>query len=594
MRTPETLTAAQRAERLKLADLDSDSAADGEASTKESPVSSKNDRYRAQARESLSLGTPRNATANLDPKTEADMSFSLLNIEDIEPYRYNPRTGSNPRYEEIKASIRADGITNMLTVTRRPHADKYSPYGGGNTRLRIARELFDEGDRRFERLHVLVKSWPGEAAVISAHLAENENRGDISFWEKAQGVAAFKREIEAATGRALSSTELNKELRELGVGYGLKTIQNFAFSVNYLTPVGEWLKAAAVNAVIRPSVSSYVDVSDALGKKSEAREAIHNVLVQHRQHLATLEQRNAERDEGEQIPVELDTDELLVDLQKAVAAVLEVDAASVPLMASALAQNSRIDANSLRHVKVKAAPALAPAESAMAGVRQQLPMGGMLAAVPKRGGASSASRPPAVPSSGTKVGAQDDAAEPVLPSEAQITSEAGPLQRDLGEINACFRVLNELVPLYDVINTAPTMPFGFLCDFPEEAMDKIEGQPVSSPASEYRIVLWKLLVAVSGQLNHEVSQRIPATATTVRWIAALTAGPETFTRIAHEQGHTIFTDGDIFASGIEIAMLFNRDDVGSAVVNLLSTLQRFRSKYPERFPTRHVPLFPDS
>ncbi len=247
MRTPETLTAAQRAARLKLIGRDSDGEVDA-PTTKESSLSSKNDRYRDQARESLNLGTPRNATANLDPKAEANQSFALLNITDIEPYRYNPRTLPNPQYEQIKASIRADGITNMLTVTRAPGAAKYSPYGGGNTRLKIARELLqDEGDRRFERLHVLIIAWPGEAAVISAHLAENENRGDISFWEKAKGVAAFKREFELASGRALASNELNKELKQLGVNYGIKMIQNFAFAVEYLEPVGPWLKAREVN-----------------------------------------------------------------------------------------------------------------------------------------------------------------------------------------------------------------------------------------------------------------------------------------------------------------------------------------------------------
>ena len=166
MRTPETLTAADRAARLKLTGRD---LGEAEASTTDDPshdqsVNSKNDRYRDRARESLNVGSPRSATTDLDPRAEADMSFALLEIGDIEEYSLNPRTGVNPRFEEIKASIRADGITNMLTVTRRPGAVKYFPYGGGNTRLKIARELFAEGDTRFTRLNVVTKAWPGEAA----------------------------------------------------------------------------------------------------------------------------------------------------------------------------------------------------------------------------------------------------------------------------------------------------------------------------------------------------------------------------------------------------------------------------------------------
>ena len=163
MRTPELLTATQRAARLKLTGR---APAEGEApitpnDSSEPPVDSKQVLDRAQVRETFGVDSPRSASAASDLLPQADLSFSLLEIDDLEEYRLNPRTGLNPCYDEIKASIRADGITNMLTVTRRPGASRYSPYGGGNTRLRIARELFREGDQRFARLNVLVKSLAG-------------------------------------------------------------------------------------------------------------------------------------------------------------------------------------------------------------------------------------------------------------------------------------------------------------------------------------------------------------------------------------------------------------------------------------------------
>jgi ethanolamine utilization microcompartment shell protein EutS len=46
----------------------------------------------------------------------------------------------------------------------------------------------NEGVEKLRRIHVVTRKWPGEAAVIAAHLSENDNRGDISFWERAQGV----------------------------------------------------------------------------------------------------------------------------------------------------------------------------------------------------------------------------------------------------------------------------------------------------------------------------------------------------------------------------------------------------------------------
>lgn len=594
MRTPETLTATQRAARLKLTGREfGEASAAPDESSNEPPVNNKQDRYRDQARESLNVGAPRNATANLDPRAEADMSFSLLEIDDVEEYRFNPRTGVNPRYEDIKASIRADGITNMLTVTRRPGASKYSPYGGGNTRLKIARELFLEGDRRFARLNVLVKAWPGEAGVISAHLAENENRGDISFWEKAQGVSSFKREFEAATGRVLTANELNKELRQLGLNYGIKMIQNFAFSVDNLQPVGPWLRSKELNAVIRPGISSYFDIGDTLGIRAELSVSIQQVLEQRHSQLVALQQRNDNRDESERVPVELDVITLMQELQDAVAAALGVESESVPLMASVLDQNPRIDADGLRRARIKpVVPTSAPTAARRTAGRDvaspQIPLGGMLAPVRSADEPASAAGNPSSP------GHQLDTAP--RPQMTDAAAELDPasehaLQRDLEEIHACMLALNELVPIYDMLNTVPAMPFGFLCDFPEEDLARIEGQPVGEPAADYRIVLWKLLVILSGQLDQRVSMRVSGPDSPLRWVNAIAAGPEAFAQAVLEKGHAHYTNGDIYASGLEVAMLFDRDDVGSAVVRLLSTLQRFRSRYPQRFPMERMPLF---
>ncbi|TXJ10942.1 MAG: hypothetical protein E6Q29_05165 [Alicycliphilus sp.] len=81
-----------------------------------------------QARKSLPpLSGPRaSATANLDPRSDAELSFSILPVSEIVAYGHNPRQGINPRYDELKASIKADGITNILTVTRRSVDDKYT------------------------------------------------------------------------------------------------------------------------------------------------------------------------------------------------------------------------------------------------------------------------------------------------------------------------------------------------------------------------------------------------------------------------------------------------------------------------------------
>ena len=202
-KTPETLTAVDRAAALARhgTQLPALSIAPNKPGTAPgmSRTEVKNAAYSDHVRSMLGPvarpSRPATPTLSLDPKADADDSFSMLPVSEIEVYKHNPRSGRNPRYDDIRASIVADGITNPITVTRQPGTSKYHPYGGGNTRLSIAKELFEAGDNRFSHLKVIVKAWPGHANVISAHLAENENRGDISFWERAKGVTEFKENL---------------------------------------------------------------------------------------------------------------------------------------------------------------------------------------------------------------------------------------------------------------------------------------------------------------------------------------------------------------------------------------------------------------
>ena len=57
---------------------------------------------------------------------------------------------------------------------------------------------------------------------------------------------SLKKEFECESGKPLTAGELNRELKERGLNYGIKTLQNFAFAVEQLSPVGEWLKAMLI------------------------------------------------------------------------------------------------------------------------------------------------------------------------------------------------------------------------------------------------------------------------------------------------------------------------------------------------------------
>ena len=150
-----------------------------------------------------------------DPVSTTQM---VLTLDDIQQYDKNPRRERNPEYENIKESIRSKKqLNNNFNVTRRPGDDKYMIESGGNTRLEILKELYHEtGDEAFNTIHCLFVPWKSEAEVLSAHLIENEMRGDMTLIDKAYAVQMLKKELEEETGKKLSDREFTRAAASLG------------------------------------------------------------------------------------------------------------------------------------------------------------------------------------------------------------------------------------------------------------------------------------------------------------------------------------------------------------------------------------------
>lgn len=81
---------------------------------------------------------PANAPLDLDPVIDTPV---IVTLDQLKPYDLNPRVTRNPKYEEIKASIRQRGLDAPPSITRRPGETHYRVRNGGNTRLAILREL---------------------------------------------------------------------------------------------------------------------------------------------------------------------------------------------------------------------------------------------------------------------------------------------------------------------------------------------------------------------------------------------------------------------------------------------------------------------
>ena len=172
-----------------------------------------------QLRSALNLGVsaPMQQEARLAPSDPVISMPMKVDIRQIELYDRNPRRSQNSAYEDIKESVRAQGLKQPLVITRRPGAERYMLKHGGNTRLTVLKELHAEtGDRRFQQADCVFEPWQGETDVLVSHIVENEVRGSLTFIDKARAVREAAAMLEADSGDKLSLRQLSDALRERG------------------------------------------------------------------------------------------------------------------------------------------------------------------------------------------------------------------------------------------------------------------------------------------------------------------------------------------------------------------------------------------
>jgi ParB family protein of integrating conjugative element (PFGI_1 class) len=165
--------------------------------------------------------------------------YRVLDVREIALYDHNPRHSANPKFDVIKASIRAQGMDQPLVVTQRPGETAYMIGAGGNTRLTILKALYEEtGDARFSRVPCVVRPWCGESEVLLAHLRENDLRGGLTFIEKARAVLEAKPLIEAEMGTGeLTHKDFVKVLQSSGYSISRSVISQMAYAVQTLLPL---------------------------------------------------------------------------------------------------------------------------------------------------------------------------------------------------------------------------------------------------------------------------------------------------------------------------------------------------------------------
>lgn len=178
---------------------------------------------------------PQNPGREVSPGPLGDTPM-VVSLEQLRPYELNPRVVRNPLYDDIKASIRERGLDQPPSITRRPDEPHFIIRNGGNTRLSILGELWQETRaERFFRIHCLFRPWQSEAHTLLGHLAESDLHGQLTFIERALAVAQLQGMLQGAD-ESLSQRELSSRLSQGGYPISQSQISRMFDTLEYLLP----------------------------------------------------------------------------------------------------------------------------------------------------------------------------------------------------------------------------------------------------------------------------------------------------------------------------------------------------------------------
>ena len=180
--------------------------------------------------------------AKYDPDTllRMDIHTHLVAIHDIDEYKYNPRAIDNEAFDDLKESIRVNGLLSPPSLMLNPETRRYELFNGGNTRLKALKQLYREtGEGRFEITNFTIHPWiDDDATKIVQHLIENEVRGKLYHVDKAKTIAnleaIFKQQLADQNTENDKSSVLPESKAKGAQGKALKAEKDCAESAQSL------------------------------------------------------------------------------------------------------------------------------------------------------------------------------------------------------------------------------------------------------------------------------------------------------------------------------------------------------------------------
>ncbi|AHN27281.1 hypothetical protein GAPWK_2708 [Gilliamella apicola] len=175
---------------------------------------------------------------NKDPNASLPSEMPMtITLDQVHVSDVLPRMKKNESYNDLKESIRSSGLDQAPIITKRPGDDFYIIAKGGNTRLEILKELYEEtADPAFFRFNCVYQKWQSESKSIVGHLKENGLRSDYTFIEKSLGVSKLKSIYESDLNKSLSYRELSSKLKEDGYPISHVLLSKMINTVELLYP----------------------------------------------------------------------------------------------------------------------------------------------------------------------------------------------------------------------------------------------------------------------------------------------------------------------------------------------------------------------